>query len=59
VDKLRFKRRVVPGDTLTITAEIITSKQNIYKFACQVRVGDELAASAEIMVVEQQTETMK
>lgn len=56
VDKLRFKRRVIPGDTLTITSEIITAKQKIYKFACQVKVGDELAASAEIMVVEQQTE---
>lgn len=59
VDKLRFKRRVIPGDTLTITSEIITSKQKIYKFACQVKVGDELAASAEIMVVEQQTEIVK
>lgn len=59
VDKLRFKRRVIPGDTLTISAEIITAKQKIYKFACQVRVGDELAASAEIMVVEQQTEIAK
>ncbi len=59
VDKLRFKRRVVPGDTLTITAEIITAKQKIYKFACQARVGDELAASAEIMVIEQKTEDAK
>ena len=59
VDKLRFKRRVIPGDTLTISAEIIAAKQKIYKFACQVRVGDELAASAEIMVVEQQTEIAK
>ena len=32
VDKLRFKRRVIPGDTLTISAEIITSKQKIYKY---------------------------
>jgi len=59
VDKLRFKRRVIPGDTLTISAEIITAKQKIYKFACQVKVGDELAASAEIMVIEQKTEIAK
>ena len=59
VDKLRFKRRVVPGDTLTISANIITSKQKIYKFGCQVHVGDELAASAEIMVIEQNTEMAK
>lgn len=59
VDKLRFKRRVVPGDTLIITASIITSKQKIYKFACQVHVADELAASAEIMVIEQNTEIAK
>ena len=59
VDKLRFKRRVVPGDTLTLSATILTSKQKIYKFACQARVGDELAASAEILVIEQYMEIVK
>jgi 3-hydroxyacyl-[acyl-carrier-protein] dehydratase len=59
VDKLRFKRRVVPGDTLTLTSTLLTSKQKIYKFACQARVGDELAASAEILVVEQHMEIVK
>ncbi len=59
VDKLRFKRRVIPGDTLTISASIITSKQKIYKFACQIHVGEELAASGEIMVIEQNKEMIK
>jgi 3-hydroxyacyl-[acyl-carrier-protein] dehydratase len=59
VDKLRFKRRVVPGDQLTLTAKFLTSKQNIYKFSCQAHVGTELAATAEIMVVEQHMEIVK
>ncbi|HEX5276519.1 MAG TPA: 3-hydroxyacyl-ACP dehydratase FabZ [Fluviicoccus sp.] len=52
-DKTRFKRQVVPGDTLTLHAELIASKRHIYKFACRAMVGDELAASAEILVAEQ------
>ncbi len=59
VDKVRFKRRVIPGDTLTLTARLITSKKNIYKFTCQANVGDELAASAEILIAEQQMEIVQ
>ncbi|RZU44843.1 3-hydroxyacyl-[acyl-carrier-protein] dehydratase [Fluviicoccus keumensis] len=52
-DNVRFKRQVVPGDTLVLHAELVTSKRHIYKFACRAMVGDELAASAEILVAEQ------
>ncbi|MEY2863880.1 MAG: 3-hydroxyacyl-[acyl-carrier-protein] dehydratase FabZ [Pseudomonadota bacterium] len=53
-DKVRFKRQVIPGDTLTLYAEMLTSRQGIYKFACRAHVGHELAASVEILVAEQQ-----
>jgi len=53
-DNVRFKRQVVPGDRLTLEAEIVTSKRNIYKFSCRASVDGELAASAEILVAEQQ-----
>ena len=52
-DNIRFKRQVLPGDQLTLEAELVTSKRHIYKFSCRATVGDELAASAEILVAEQ------
>lgn len=57
-DKVRFKRKVVPGDRLVITAEHITSKRGIFKFFCTASVDDELAASVEITVAEQQMDTL-
>ncbi|XID75650.1 3-hydroxyacyl-ACP dehydratase FabZ [Alkanindiges sp. WGS2144] len=53
-DKVRFKRQVVPGDTLIISAELVMQRGGILKFACQAHVEDKLAASAEVLVSEQQ-----
>ena len=53
VDKVRFKRLVVPGDQLIIRAEKTMERHTIYKFSCTARVGDELAACADIMISEQ------
>lgn len=55
-DKLRFKRQVIPGDTLTLYAEMGAGRQGIYKFSCRAHVGDELAASVDILVAEQRME---
>lgn len=52
-DNARFKRQVIPGDCLTLYSEFITSKRHIHKFSCRAMVGDELAASADILVAEQ------
>ena len=53
VDKVRFKRRVIPGDQLIIRAKTVMQKRGIYKFSCTVHVDDELAASAEVMIARQ------
>lgn len=53
-DKVRFKRQVIPGDTLTLRAELVMQRAGIFKFACQAHVEGKLAASAEILVSEQQ-----
>lgn len=53
-DNVRFKRQVVPGDRLVIEVEAGISKRNIYKFSCRSTVDGELAASADILVAEQQ-----
>ena len=48
-DKARFKRQVVPGDQLFMTAKIITEKRGIWKFDCEATVDGELAAKAIIL----------
>jgi 3-hydroxyacyl-[acyl-carrier-protein] dehydratase len=53
-DNVRFKRQVVPGDQLVIEAVAGVSKRNLYKFSCRASVDGELAASADILVAEQQ-----
>ncbi|WP_353888718.1 3-hydroxyacyl-ACP dehydratase FabZ [uncultured Psychrobacter sp.] len=54
VDKVRFKRRVIPGDQLIIRAKTVMQKRGIYKFDCTVHVEDELAASAQVMIARQE-----
>lgn len=53
VDKVRFKRLVVPGDQLILRAQLLLSKRGIFKFACTAHVCDQMAASAEIMIARQ------
>lgn len=49
IDNARFKRPVEPGDQLKIEVTILGSKRGIWKFACLARVGEALAAEADIM----------
>jgi 3-hydroxyacyl-[acyl-carrier-protein] dehydratase len=49
LDKVRFKRPVVPGDKLMLEASYLRHKRNIWAFACKAEVEGEFVASAEIM----------
>jgi 3-hydroxyacyl-[acyl-carrier-protein] dehydratase len=49
IDNARFKRPVVPGDQLMLHAELTRSVRGIWKFAAHAKVGDALAAEAELM----------
>jgi 3-hydroxyacyl-[acyl-carrier-protein] dehydratase len=49
IDHARFKRPVVPGDQLLLRAELTRSVRGIWKFATQAKVGDALAAEADLM----------
>lgn len=49
IDGLRFRRQVVPGDTLRMEVEMLYFKRGIGKAKAQAYVGDELAASGELM----------
>ncbi len=49
IDDLRFKKQVLPGDTLKMEVEMLYFKRGIGKAKAQACVGDELAASGELM----------
>jgi 3-hydroxyacyl-[acyl-carrier-protein] dehydratase len=49
LDKVRFRKRVVPGDQLVIHGKILKKKLNIIKMAVTATVDGTLVAEAEIM----------
>lgn len=49
IDKARFRRPVLPGDTLEITMEVKKCRGPIWVFKGTASVGDTVAANAEIM----------
>jgi 3-hydroxyacyl-[acyl-carrier-protein] dehydratase len=49
IDKARFKRPVSPGDQLLLDVSIARTMRNIWKYDAVARVGDEVAAEAELM----------
>ncbi|MCA9507364.1 MAG: 3-hydroxyacyl-ACP dehydratase FabZ [Myxococcales bacterium] len=51
VDNAKFKRQVVPGDQLLIEVEIINQRKNLLKVQAKTKVEDQIASSAEIILV--------
>ncbi|HET7559191.1 MAG TPA: 3-hydroxyacyl-ACP dehydratase FabZ [Limnochordia bacterium] len=49
IDKVRFRRTVVPGDQLEIEAEVLRARGRLCKVRCFARVAGELAAEAELL----------
>ncbi len=49
IDKARFKRPVEPGDQLILSIEYRKHARGIWKFDGEARVGDHMAAAAELM----------
>ena len=49
IDNARFKKPVVPGDTLRLEVAITRHVRGIWKFAAQAWVGEVMAAESEIM----------
>lgn len=48
VDGARFRRQVVPGDTLRLTGEITLFRRGLCRVTARALVGDEVAAEAEL-----------
>ncbi|KXG76277.1 3-hydroxyacyl-ACP dehydratase FabZ [Thermotalea metallivorans] len=49
IDELRFRKQVLPGDTLRMEVEMIAIKRNIGKAQAVAYVGDELACKGILM----------
>lgn len=49
IEKIRFKKQVVPGDTLKIEVELIKIRRGIGVAEGSIHVGDELACKGTIM----------
>ncbi|MGE5614944.1 MAG: 3-hydroxyacyl-ACP dehydratase FabZ [Bacillota bacterium] len=48
IDEMKFKRQVVPGDTLRLEAEILSSKMGVVKAKVKATVEEKIAAEGEI-----------
>jgi 3-hydroxyacyl-[acyl-carrier-protein] dehydratase len=49
IEKTRFRKKVLPGDTLIFKSSVISSKRGIWKFKCAAYSEEELVCSAEIL----------
>lgn len=49
IDGLRFRRQVIPGDTLRLEAEVILAKRGLVKAKVHASVDGQTAAEGEIM----------
>lgn len=50
VERLRFKRPVLPGDRLDFLVSLTGKEGNLWKFKGKAQVGDEVAADADIVL---------
>lgn len=50
IDKARFRKPVVPGDQVVLTAQVERSLKGIWRFATTALVGEQEVAHADIMV---------
>mgnify|MGYP006081457579 FL=1 len=49
IDKARFKKPVVPGDTIHLHVELIKERRGMWKFYGEARVDGKVVCSADLM----------
>ena len=49
VDKVRFRKRVRPGDNIDLYSKVVSEKRGIWKFDCRAELDSELVCSAIIL----------
>ncbi|MCC6347394.1 MAG: 3-hydroxyacyl-ACP dehydratase FabZ [Nitrospirales bacterium] len=47
IDKVKFRRPVLPGDQLRMEVKVTHKRGNVWKFAAQAFVGDKMTTEAE------------
>ena len=51
INNAKFKKQVIPGDTLRIEVKVLQKRQKIWKFAAQAFVENDLSDEAEFTAV--------
>lgn len=49
VDKVRFRKRVRPGDTIDLYSKVVSEKRGIWKFDCRAELDNEIVCTATIL----------
>lgn len=49
IDNARFRRPIIPGDVLKIISNVNRVIKGIWKFKCEIFVGDDIAVEANLM----------
>ncbi len=49
IDNARFKKQVVPGDIIVISAKLVQSKSEVHKFSADCKVGREVVCKADLI----------
>ena len=55
VDKVRFRKRVRPGDDIDLYSKVVSEKRGIWKFECKAEINSELICSATILCADRKT----
>ena len=56
VDKVRFRKRVRPGDNIDLYSKVIGEKRGIWKFECRAELDGELICTATILCADRKAE---
>ncbi len=56
IDKVRFRKPVVPGDQLRMEMELVKRRKDIWRFMGKAYVGDALVSEAELMAMTRDAE---
>tara|TARA_B110000003_G_scaffold108296_1_gene110781 strand:+ start:13105 stop:13560 length:456 start_codon:yes stop_codon:yes gene_type:complete len=49
VDKVRFRKRVRPGDNIDLICKVVSEKRGIWKFDCRAELNNKLICTATIL----------
>lgn len=59
VDRVRFKRPVVPGDQMMLSSEVEAVKRNIWRFRTTAEVDGDIACQATLLCAYQEKDKFK